>query len=590
MTSRLISPASLRALAAAVAVASLVACGERPPAASATKPPAAPARGAAPAPTSPPALPPEIAGAVSALLADPRSPVAMTGAERRSLAAAYGTSGPWWIAPGPMAAPAAREALALLTGAEGQGLHPADYDADALNAIATGLQGGTAASEAALFDLRLSVAMVRYLRHLHRGHADPRAVGFQVTLPVDEHDYAALVREAVRKGSLQETATSIEPPLVQYRLLRAQLPTYRRLAAEEGTRVPALGPAPRKSLKPGDRADGLGVARARLQALGDRTADAATSGSGDPSTYDAALVEAVQRFQARHGYEADGVLGKATWAALATPFSWRLRQIELAMERMRWLPHLGDRPFVAVNIPMFRLFAWEKVPSSGAPDFSMGVIVGKALKAGTPVFVEEMEYVIFRPYWNVPKSILQKEIVPILRRNLGYLAREDMEMVLGQGDDARAVAATVENVERLAAGELRLRQRPGRKNSLGQVKFMFPNDENVYLHGTPAVSLFGRARRDFSHGCVRVEDPPKLARWVLRDQPEWTPEAIAAAMNGKPSLRVNLKEPLRVVMYYVTAAVIPEDGTVHFADDIYRQDAPLDRALAALHQAGRRRY
>lgn len=504
---------------------------------------------------------------------------------------AYETSGPWWLGSDLGPTSAATEGIAMLAASAEEGLHPADYDAEGLAAMVRALRNSSrTVSDAARFDLTLSVAMSRYLRHVHRGHADPRAFGFQVTLPSDEHDYTALAREAAQSGRVRETAQTIEPPLVQYRLLRAQLPIYRRLAAEDGVSIPALGPAPRKSLKEGDHGDGLDAARARLAALGDLVSDATPAPNTDASKYDAALVAGIRRFQARHGYEADGVLGKATWAALATPFSWRLRQIELAMERMRWLPHLGDRPFIAVNIPMFRLFVWDKVPASGAPDFSMGVIVGKALKTRTPVFVEEMEYVIFRPYWNVPRSILDKEILPILRRNLGYLEKEDMEMVLGQGDDARPIAASPENVHRLATGELRLRQRPGRKNSLGQIKFMFPNDENVYLHGTPAVSLFGRARRDFSHGCVRVEDPPRLAQWVLRDQPEWTPEAIESAMKGKPSFRVDLKRPLRVVMYYVTAAVIPEDHTVHFADDIYKQDAPLDRALLALHRPHARSY
>jgi len=185
----------------------------------------------------------------------------------------------------------------------------------------------------------------------------------------------------------------------------------------------------------------------------------------------------------------------------------------------------------------------------------------------------------------VPKSILQKEIVPILRRNPGYLEKEDMEIVDGQGDDARPVAATSDNVDRLAEGKFRLRQRPGPKNALGQVKFMFPNDENIYLHGTPAPQLFGRARRDFSHGCIRIEDPMTLARWALKDQPEWTKERILAAMNGTPSQRVPLTRPIRVVVYYVTAAVIPAENAVHFAEDIYDHDTPLDKALRARRKA-----
>ena len=433
--------------------------------------------------------------------------------------------------------------------------------------------------DAASFDVSLSHSMMRYLRQFHRGRVNPRDIGFLVNLPEDEHDYAALVRESALQSRLKETIATVTPPLVQYRALRSMLPRYRALALVDGTTLAHLPSPPKKPVKPGEPAPGLDILRTRLITVGDLPET--TPALVNPGIYEGALVDGVKRFQLRHGIEDDGVLGKTTWAALNVPLSWRLRQIELAMERMRWLPHLGERAFIAVNVPMFHLWAWDRVPESGIPDFGMGVIVGKALNTRTPVFLEEMKYLIFQPYWNVPKSILQKEILPILRRDLGYLARQDMEIVDGQSDEARPVAATSENVSRLAEGKLRLRQRPGPKNSLGQVKFMFPNDENVYLHSTPAPELFGRARRDFSHGCVRVEDPVALALWALKDQPEWTREKVVAAMNGAPSFRVNLMRPIRVVMYYVTATVIPDDGTVHFADDIYGHDPRLDKALQA---------
>jgi murein L,D-transpeptidase YcbB/YkuD len=156
-----------------------------------------------------------------------------------------------------------------------------------------------------------------------------------------------------------------------------------------------------------------------------------------------------------------------------------------------------------------------------------------------------------------------------------------MEIVDGQGDDATPVSASAENLKLLARDKLRVRQRPGAKNALGQVKFMFPNEENVYLHSTPAPELFGRARRDFSHGCVRVEHPVALAKWALMDQPVWTEEKIRAAMNGQPSFKVPLTRPIRVVLYYVTATVIPGENTMFFADDIYDQDPKLEKALHA---------
>ena len=193
---------------------------------------------------------------------------------------------------------------------------------------------------------------------------------------------------------------------------------------------------------------------------------------------------------------------------------------------------------------------------------------------------ERLRYVVFRPYWNVPSSIVQKEILPALARDPSALRRQDLEIVRGGGDDAQPVAETPENIAMLQAGGLRLRQRPGPRNSLGLVKFIFPNDADVYLHGTPAVQLFGRPRRDFSHGCVRVEDPVALARWVLRDQPAWTVERIEAAMNGGSPQRVDLLRPLPVILFYVTAMANP-DGTLQFAEDIYGHDARLEQALAA---------
>ena len=189
---------------------------------------------------------------------------------------------------------------------------------------------------------------------------------------------------------------------------------------------------------------------------------------------------------------------------------------------------------------------------------------------------------IFRPYWNVPLSIARGEMLPALARNPSYLQRHDMEIVAGPGDDARPVATTAANAALVRQGKLRIRQRPGPSNALGLVKFVFPNDANVYMHGTPAPELFRRPRRDFSHGCVRVEDPVALAEWALAGEDGWTRERILAAMNAARSSRVELRRPIQVILFYVTAVVSSEDGTVRFAEDIYGHDARLDRALSAL--------
>ena len=217
----------------------------------------------------------------------------------------------------------------------------------------------------------------------------------------------------------------------------------------------------------------------------------------------------------------------------------------------------------------------------GQPLVEMNVVVGKALNTQTPLLHERLRHLIFRPYWNVPRSIVRGEVLPAIARDPHYLARHDMELVRGGGDDATVVPATAAHLALLRDGKLRLRQRPGPKNALGLVKFIFPNDHDVYLHGTPAQSLFARPRRDFSHGCVRVEDPLALAQWLLHEQPAWTRERIIAAMQGPRPLQVNLREAVPVLLFYVTAMVMPGSQALHFAEDVYGHDARLARALGA---------
>ena len=248
---------------------------------------------------------------------------------------------------------------------------------------------------------------------------------------------------------------------------------------------------------------------------------------------------------------------------------------------MRWLPDLHGQRVLTLNIPMFHLWGWDGDYFDGQPSLGMRAVVGKAEETQTPVVHKALQTVIFRPYWNIPTSILRSEILPIVDRDPDYLRREEMEIVRGAGDDASRVAVTDESLERLARGELRLRQRPGSRNALGLVKFMFPNEANVYFHGTPAQKLFARGRRDFSHGCVRVEAPLQLAEWVLKNEPGWSFEKIeAAAADAKHVSRaVAVTRPIQVLLLYATASVM-EDGTIHFADDIYGHDATLEMALA----------
>ena len=190
-----------------------------------------------------------------------------------------------------------------------------------------------------------------------------------------------------------------------------------------------------------------------------------------------------------------------------------------------------------------------------------------------------MEYVVFRPYWNPPYGIATKEIVPHARRDPSYLERENFEIVASGADDAPALPATEGNLDAVVKGRLYVRQKPGPRNSLGLAKFIFPNSQNIYMHGTPAQALFARSRRDFSHGCIRLEDPARLAAWVLRADPQWTRERIEAAMNGSRRTQVNLPSKLKVIIFYDTAYV-DSKGVVYFVDDYYGHDATLEKALA----------
>ncbi len=486
---------------------------------------------------------------------------------------------PTWLDADGRPNPGAREALRLLSRADVDGLIVSDYLGGELAESAAVLErtGGLGPASPLAFDRELERAMQRFLHDLHFGRIDPRRVGFRVAhRPAAATDFTAALQAAAAAQRLPGLVAELRPQTGQYARLREALARYRALDAEPSfDHLTAALP-----VRAGDRLDDAVALGRLLIALGDLPADAPSA----IGRYDSRLAEGVGRFQARHGLTANGVIDRATLAALNIPLAARVQQLELALERLRWLPDLATGRFIGINIPMFRLWAWDTARPADPP-ISMGVVVGKALDTRTPVMSDEMRYLIFRPYWNVPRSILTHELLPAMTRDAAYLQRNDMEIVRGDGDDAHAVAAGSEAFAMLRRGTLRVRQRPGPKNSLGLVKFMFPNDANVYLHGTPATQLFSRARRDLSHGCVRLEDPVALAQWLLDDQPRWTRTSIEEAMAGSASLRVNLSRPIPVMLFYMTAMVDPADQTLHFAPDIYGHDATLARALAARRQA-----
>jgi murein L,D-transpeptidase YcbB/YkuD len=250
--------------------------------------------------------------------------------------------------------------------------------------------------------------------------------------------------------------------------------------------------------------------------------------------------------------------------------------MQLTLERWRWLPTNYQPPVVVVNIPEFHLRAYDKDLTQGV---SMKVVVGKAYGHHTPVFSSTMTRVVFRPYWQVPQSIARAEMIPHLLAHPEILTIGDFELTDRVGKVVSTQDVTQETVDQLRAGKLLIRQKPGPINALGLVKFVFANSYNVYMHDTPIVESFANSRRDFSHGCIRLEEPADLAAWVLRDNTGWTPDRIRSAMKDSVTQEVNLAHPIPVIIVYGTVVVL-DDGVVYFYDDVYGHDSALERVLA----------
>ena len=351
-----------------------------------------------------------------------------------------------------------------------------------------------------------------------------------------------------------------------YDSLAAHLPRYQALAKKTWP-----GPVPAvKKVKPGDAYPGIAPLTEILKDVGDLSEGATIPADG---TYGGALVEAVKKFQHRHGLNADGFIGPSTITALNHPYTERLEEIEKSLKWLATIPVPDVDSVVIVNIPAFQLYAWKREDAGKKATLTMPVVVGKAARTRTPVLAAEISYLVFRPYWYVPRSIVVKEMLPAYGKDPGYFDKKDLELTATSDDAKPGLPATPENVEKLRAGSLGVRQRPGPSNALGRVKFIFPNGDSVYLHDTPAKSFFGRERRDFSHGCVRVSDPPALAAFLLRNTSGWDATAIAAAMDAERPKVVYLKPKVPVWLIYTTAAA-STDGTLAFWEDVYKKGAP----------------
>ncbi len=473
----------------------------------------------------------------------------------------------------------AHYAIGLLVAAASHGMDPEDYEAAILKQVFEQAQQGPNPEPIAIAQLeqKLNLAMQSYLGDLHRGHVDPRQFHFNFT-PARRagFDSASYLREAVQKRRLREAVTELEPRVALYSQLRKALLEYRKLVDHPAWREP-LPPLPARTgrastaLEENQAYAGLPLLTERLIAVGDLPPLQPA-----PTLYEGALVDGVKSFQRRHGLPAQGVLGPATLAQLQVKPQVRVRQIELTLERLRWTPLLQAPRMIVINVPEFVLRAYEVSNENISLKLEMNVIVGKSLDTRTPLFDADMRYIEFSPYWNVPPSIARAEIVPKLRRDPAYLEREGFEFISTSGPQVnRKVSPSL--LDAVLAGTQRIRQRPGPHNVLGDIKFVFPNSEHIFLHHTQAEQLFKRNRRDFSHGCIRVEDPVGLAKFVLEPVPQWTELRIREAMGKGQSATLRLEHPVHVLIAYGTTLV--RDGQIYFLDDIYGYDRQLDEAL-----------
>ncbi|MBL8251524.1 MAG: L,D-transpeptidase family protein [Candidatus Competibacter sp.] len=463
-------------------------------------------------------------------------------------------------------APAAAELVGALGEADRDGLRASDYGRESLQKLETALQHGGAADARALaeFDLLFTDAYLSYGSHLLAGRFAPRKLDPEWAIKPRSRDLAQVLSDALSGGGgkVAGSLRDLAPKANGYTQLREVLQRYRKVEQSGGW--PTVG----ATLGLGAQGAQVRNLRLRLQASG----DLAEADPGKNPVYDHAVGEAVRRFQKRHGLGETGTVNGATLAALNVPLAQRIRQVELNMERWRWLPEDFGSRYILVNIPNFKM----NVIEDGKAVMEAKVVVGREERQ-TPTFTANMAYLVMSPKWYVPRSIAVKDKLPQLKRNPYSLARQNIRIYNSAGQQINPGA-----VNWKAIGEnnfnYQFRQDAGPRNALGGIKFMFPNPYNVYLHDTPTRGLFSQSQRTFSSGCIRLSNPVELAEYLLKHDPKWNRQAIkAAASSGKQRI-VNLPQQVPVYLLYWTAWV-DESGQANFRGDIYNRDKPMARAL-----------
>jgi murein L,D-transpeptidase YcbB/YkuD len=454
------------------------------------------------------------------------------------------------------------------------GLNPANYHLSAIEILMAeinavrGKKGGRVRGEAlADLEMLLTDAFLLCGSHLVHGQVNPETIQSEWFIKGRTEDLAAALEKGLAAGDMPGALASLKPGRAVYGGLKKVYRDYGALASAGGWPVFPLGPV----LKKGDRGARVEALGLSLAAMGEYSPPS----DGDRLFFDDTLEASVQAFQRRHGLEPDGIVGTKTAAALNVPAGKRLTQIRANLERWRWItPDLGER-YVLINVADFRV----AVVAGGREVLSMAAIVGKPYRR-TPEFSGRLAYIEINPAWTVPPRLAREDILPRVRENPGYLEEKGIRVFEGWSDGAREINPDEVDWAKVEPDRLafKFRQDPGPLNSLGRIKFMFPNRFDVYLHDTPDRGLFSRAARDFSSGCIRIEKPLELAEYVLRDLPDWNSEKILAAIESGETHVVRLRDSLSVHLLYWTAW-LDEDGRVHFREDIYARDAAIVRAL-----------
>ncbi len=369
------------------------------------------------------------------------------------------------------------------------------------------------------------------------------AVALGTYIPAKRKDVIALADSVLANNSVNNTFAALNE---SYKLLKTPLEKYTTIEKRGGWPVIVTGA---KKYIIGNNDPGISLIKKRLQITGE------LAGSDTSQLFDAQLEGAIKTYQASHGYKATGLITKDLVNDLNISALARVQQLLINMQRMRWMPTHPDGVLIVVNIPEFEVY----VDSGKSILFQMDVVVGRD-GHNTTMFSGNLNQIVFSPYWNIPPSIVKKEVIPGLRRDKNYLKKRNMEITGKEG------------------GLPAIRQRPGERNALGKVKFLFPNSFNIYMHDTPEKGFFNRSERDLSHGCIRLSDAPKMAYYLLRNSSEWPPEKINTAMNSGKEQFVRLKDPVPVIITYYTAWV-DNKGGLHFADDIYGHDKEMAQKM-----------